>query len=150
MIIIVAGLLSACTATDTAGSTANDDAALFAELETHTSAWNETLSPVVAHYLDPNVDAETWVAEAGPVFGELEPLIREMGDIAADLSDPNLRDQVFAIIENYQDKLNAFSKLVNAVSAGDTAAEQTAQAELNTATQEGARLAKEMLAPNDK
>lgn len=150
--------LAGCSSTGTtdeqassaASSSVNDehaqDEALLAELQTHTTAWNEVLAPVVADYLDPNVEAKNWVADAGPVIGQLEPKIRAMGKIAVQINNGDLQRDVMAIIETYQAKLAAFAKLVNAVAAGDQDAEQSAQADLNAASQEGTRLAKEMMA----
>ena len=121
------------------------DEELMEELREHTSSWNEVLAPVVADYLDPNVDADAWVVEAGPLFSELEPKIRAMGDIAAQLSDQLVRRDLFEIIQNYQAKLAAFSALVNAVSAGDGDAERQAQIDLNEASQAGTQLAQEFM-----
>lgn len=127
-------------------SSQSNDLPLIDELRTHTTAWNETLAPVVADYLDPNVEADDWVVEAGPIFGELEPMIGAMGNVASKISDAALRNQVMAIIDNYRAKLKAFTKLVNAVSVGDSGAEGTAQKELDQASQDGTRLAEELIA----
>jgi len=163
LILIVLGLLAACSSSTTednqAGIEARDsvqnratpeapsvsDADLMEELQEHTGSWNEVLAPVVADYLDPNVDADAWVAEAGPLFAELEPKIRAMGNIAAQLSDQQLRRDLFEIIQNYQAKLAAFSALVNAVSASDGDAERQAQIDLNEASQAGTQLAQEFM-----
>lgn len=159
-IVVVAfvGALTGCSSTGTMNQQSSppvnssvseehaEDEALLAELQTHTTSWNEVLAPVVADYLDPNVEAEGWVVDAGPVFGQLEPKIRAMGKIALQINDDALRQDVMAIIETYQAKLAAFASLINAVAAGDQDAERSAQVDLNTASQEGTRLAKEMMA----
>lgn len=120
------------------------DDEVMRKMRVHTKKWNNTLSPIVAGYVDPNVDAGAWVKDAGPVFGVLEPEVRAMGELAIGLQNPTLRTSVLAIVKNYQAKLAAFTGLVNAVAAGDREGERAAQVKLKKATDRGQRLAADL------
>lgn len=132
------------TMEDNSSVTEEADAQLLHDMRTYSSRWNQILTPIVNDYLDPNVSAAAWVADAGPAIGQLGETLTAMRALVIQIEDTEVRTQVDPLLENYQRKLEAFSRLVYAVSDGDAVSERRALTELDAAAQEGVALAEEL------
>jgi len=121
------------------------DFEVLVEMNVLSTRWNHAAAPLVRDYLDPNVQADSWVRSASAIIAEMRAVHMEMSAEVQSLEDEGLRKTLVEIVENYRAKLNALVVLHNAVASGDTESEQAAQVQLSTATQEGQRLAQALI-----
>lgn len=151
-VALIATLSTVTSACDSATSPIGDDsfepvdadAQHLRDMRKYSSRWNQILTPIVNDYMDPNVSAAAWVTDAGPAIGQLGEALTAMRALAIQIDDSEARAQVDPLIENYERKFGAFSRLVYAVSDGDGRGERRALTELDPAAQEGIALAEEL------
>lgn len=103
--------------------------------------WNETVGPLVRDYIDPEVDADTWLAPTGEQLRDLRVIVVRLQSDVLRISDGGVRAVFGDIVTNYKRKLAALTSLVAAVRAGDTDVAEAASSELNAAAMEGQDLA---------
>lgn len=126
-------------------SLSEQDGRIIDGLGEHSSRWNEAAGPFVRDYLDPNVDAHEWVDAAEAQVAEMRnAVIGFQADVMA-ISDPGVRSVFEKFANNYRAKLDAVTRLHNAVAGGDPAAEEIAGAGLQAAAEEGQELATSLL-----
>lgn len=122
-----------------------EDERLVDGLGEHSSRWNEAAGPFVRDYLDPNVSAAEWVAAADAQVAEMRNAVISFQTDVMAISDPGVRSVFEEFTDNYRAKLDAVTRLWNAVAAGDPDAEEAAGAELQAAAEEGQQLATSLL-----
>lgn len=126
-------------------SLSTEDERLIDGLGDHSNHWNEAAGPFVRDYLDPNVGATEWVAAARTNVNEMRnAAISFTTDVMA-ISDAGVRSVFDEFADNYSAKLDAVTRLWNAVAAGDPDAEEAAGADLQAAAEEGQHLATNLL-----
>lgn len=135
---------SASIATAEASELAGDEQ-IFAELQTHTSAWNRIVGPVVEGYLDPEVSADAWVAQADAALPELRRAVASMRLLASGLNDDKLGDITLEIVDTYQAKAAWLTRMKVAVDAEDADAEVAAAEQLGVSGEDAQRLGTELI-----
>lgn len=145
-LLIVMAIVAGCKSDgDGSASLTDHDVDVLAGLERHTSLWNETVAPFVRDYTDPNVDADTWATAGAPQLKQMRGIVVGLDSEVLGISDAGVRAVLTEIVDNYKEKLSAATRLVNAVAAGDSDAEQAAASDLQAAAEAGRRLAEALL-----
>lgn len=115
------------------------------ELQQHSSEWNRILTPIVTAYVDPEVSARSFADLLGPELPRMQTIVSSIRELANSVSDPELRDPLSDIADNFSLKLDHLTELHTAVATGDAVAEQRAAAALSETAADGQALAMEML-----
>lgn len=127
------------------GSPSIEDERLLNELHQHSSEWNRILTPIVTAYLDPQVDARSFAHLLGPELPRMRTIVSSIRVLANSISDPELRDPLLDIADNFSLKLEHLTQLHTAVATGDATAEQAASAALSETAADGQALAMGLL-----
>ena len=111
------------------------------ELHQHSSEWNRILTPIVTAYLDPEVSARSFADLLGPELPRMRTIVSSIRVLANSVSDPELREPLSDIADNFSLKLDHLTQLHTAVATGDAVAEQAASAALSETAADGQALA---------
>jgi hypothetical protein len=150
LVPVVALLLVAACSTTTAGSSSGSeptahisasDGRALDEMNGLPHEWNQAAALLVAAYIDPKVSTEDFGAVADAQVPKLESLFADMVRVEGKFDDTALSRAFAPIVGNYHEKLEAVEHLRAAVASGDKQSVSDAEAELQTATADGKRLA---------
>ena len=124
----------------------DSDSDKLAQMAQYPKEWNRAATPLIADYLDPDVQADVWLSRAPRQMEALTLTARRFQAAVLRISDVKVRAPFQKMADNYGEKLVALQALIEAVAYGDRAAEAAAASQVDAAAQKGKIIAVEFLA----